>query len=60
LEGELFNIKIRHEINVTPIKNCIEDWFKKAIEKLTKAGQEIVEMVLITINEYNKRIAASK
>ena len=37
LEGELFNIKIRHEINVVPIKNYIEDWFKKVIiDKLTK------------------------
>jgi hypothetical protein len=25
LEGELFNIKIRHEINVVPMKNYIED-----------------------------------
>ena len=25
LEGELFNIKIRDEINVPPMKNCIED-----------------------------------
>jgi hypothetical protein len=35
LEGELFNIKIRHEINVTPMKKYIEDWFKKEIDKLT-------------------------
>ena len=29
LEGELFNIKIQHEINVAPMKNHIEEWFKK-------------------------------
>jgi hypothetical protein len=29
LEGELINIKIRHEINVAPIRNCIEYWFKR-------------------------------
>jgi hypothetical protein len=56
LEGELFNIKIRHEINVAPMKNYIEDWFKKAIDKLTKEGQEAtVETVPITVNEDNKR-----
>jgi hypothetical protein len=27
LEGELFNIKTRHAINVAPMKNYIEDWF---------------------------------
>jgi hypothetical protein len=55
LEGELFNIKIMHEINVTPMKNYFEYWFKKAIDKLTKEGKEIVETVPITINEDNKR-----
>jgi hypothetical protein len=61
LEGELFNIKIRHEINVVPMKSYIEDWFKKAIDKLTKEGKEtIVETVLITFNEENKRTSESK
>jgi hypothetical protein len=31
LEGELFNIKIRHEINVAPMKSYIEEWFKKEL-----------------------------
>jgi hypothetical protein len=60
LEGELFNIKIRHEIKVAPMKNYIEDWFKKSIDKLTKEGQEAVEMVPITINEDNKRTTTRK
>jgi hypothetical protein len=61
LEGELFNIKIRHEINVAPMKNYIEYWFKKAIDKLTKEGHEtIVEMVPITANEENKRKKTSR
>jgi hypothetical protein len=60
LEGELFNIKISHEINVAPMKIYIEDWFKKTIDKLTKEGQEeVVEMVPITINEENKRTKIS-
>jgi hypothetical protein len=61
LEGELFNIKIRHEINVAPMRNYIEDWFKREINKLTKEGQETsVETVPITVNEENKRTSTSK
>jgi hypothetical protein len=60
LEGELFNIKIRHEINVAPMKSYIEEWFKKAIDKLTTEGQETVETVPVTINEDNKRTPTSK
>jgi hypothetical protein len=60
LEGELFNIKIRHEINVAPIKNYIEEWFKKAIDKLTDEGKETFEAVPIIGNKDNKRTSASK
>jgi hypothetical protein len=49
-EGELFKIKIKHEI-----KSYIEYWFRKAIYKLTKEGKEIVETVLIIVKEKNKR-----
>jgi hypothetical protein len=28
LEGELFNIKIRHEISVAPMRGYIEEWQK--------------------------------
>ena len=28
LEGILFDIKIRHEINVAPMKDYIEEWLK--------------------------------
>jgi hypothetical protein len=59
LEGELFNIKIHHEINVTPMKNYIEEWFKKAIDKLTNEGKETVETVPVTVNEDNKRTTRS-
>jgi hypothetical protein len=61
LEGELFHIKFRHEINVAPMKNYIEYWFKKAIDNLTKEGQEaVVETVPIIVNEDNKRKKTSK
>ena len=38
LEGDLFNIKIRHEINMAPMKFYFEEWFKKSINKLTNEG----------------------
>jgi hypothetical protein len=61
LEGELFNIKMRHEIHAAPMKNYIEYWFKKAISKLTKEGQETtVETIPITVNEENKRTTTRK
>jgi hypothetical protein len=60
LEGELFNIKIRHEINVAPMKSYIEEWFNKVIDKITTEGKEAVETVPITVNEDNKRTPTSK
>jgi len=60
LEGELLNIKIWHEINVAHMKNCIEEWFKKAIEEMTHEGQEAVEMVPVTIDENDKRTSPRK
>jgi hypothetical protein len=38
LEGELFNIKIWHEINVAPMRGYIEEWFKMDVEKITNEG----------------------
>jgi hypothetical protein len=45
---------------VAPMKNYIEEWFKKAIDKLTNEGQETVETVPVTVNEDNKRTPTSK
>jgi hypothetical protein len=60
LEGELFNIKIHHEINVAPMNSYIEEWFKKVIEKLTTEGQETIKTIPVTINKDNKRTPTSK
>jgi len=38
LEGELFNIKIWHEINMELMKSYIEEWFKRAIDKMKNEG----------------------
>jgi hypothetical protein len=42
------------------MKSYIEDWFRKAIDKLTKEGKETIERVPIIVNEENKRIAERK
>jgi hypothetical protein len=55
LEGEFFNIKIRHEINVARMKSYIEEWFHKSIDKLTNEGKEAVEIVHVTFDENDKR-----
>jgi phosphoribosyl-ATP pyrophosphohydrolase len=60
LEGELFNIKIQHEINVAPMKSYIEEWFKKDINKFTTKGKQTIETVPATINEQNKMTLASR
>jgi hypothetical protein len=39
LESEFFNIKIRHEINVAPMRSYIEEWFKKVVDQITNEGQ---------------------
>jgi hypothetical protein len=60
LESEIFNIKIRHEINVAPMRSYIREWFKKSINKLTDEGKKVVETVPITDDESNKRTSARK
>jgi hypothetical protein len=60
LEGELFNIKIRHEINVAPLRSYSKEWFEKALNKLTNEGQRTIETVPVTVEESHKRTSASK
>jgi hypothetical protein len=42
------------------MKNYIEEWFKKAIKKMTHEGKEAVEMVPVTVDEKYKRTSTSK
>jgi hypothetical protein len=36
LEGTIFDIKVRQEINVVPMKEYIENWLKQALIKITE------------------------
>jgi hypothetical protein len=60
LEGKIFNIKIWHEIKVEPMRSYIEEWFKKAIDKLTDEGKKVVETVPVTVDESNKLTSTRK
>jgi hypothetical protein len=42
------------------MKNYIEEWFKRAINKLTHEGKETVETVPVTVDENDKRTSSSK
>jgi hypothetical protein len=42
------------------MKGYIEEWFKKAIDKLTNEGQEAVETVPVTVDENDKRTSMRK
>jgi hypothetical protein len=60
LERDFFNTKIRHEINVPPMKIYIEEWLQRAINKLTDKGQEAVGTIPVTVNEKNKKTSTGK
>jgi hypothetical protein len=42
LESSLFDIKVRKEIIVAPMRDYIENWLKKSLTKITKPDQEEV------------------
>jgi hypothetical protein len=46
-ENEFFEIKTRHEITVSPMKEYIEEWFKKVLIKtIQPENQETVAAVM--------------
>jgi hypothetical protein len=55
LENDLFNIKIWDEINMAPMRGCIEEWLQRAIEKLTNKGQQAVGMIPVIVDNNNKK-----
>jgi hypothetical protein len=40
LENELFDIKVRQEITVAPMREYIENWLKNDLIKITESDQE--------------------
>jgi hypothetical protein len=61
IENELFNIKIKQEVIVAPLKEYIEEWLKRILTKITKTPIEAVNIDHITTtNKYKKGASASK
>jgi hypothetical protein len=60
LENEFFNIKIRDEINVDPMRSYIEEWLQRGIDTLTDEGQQPVGTIPVVIDERNKKASSSK
>jgi hypothetical protein len=69
LENDIFNIKIRNEINVAPMRAYIEEWVERQLKQVTNERQQVVaripaavENILETaiVPDINERAAASK
>jgi hypothetical protein len=42
IEGELFNIKVKQEVIVAPLRDYIEEWLNKSIAKISEIPTEAV------------------
>jgi hypothetical protein len=42
------------------MRSYIEEWFKKAVDKLTDEGKKAVDTVCVTVDESHKRTSTRK
>ena len=59
LENDLFDIEIHDKINVAPMRSYIEEWLQRRTDKLTDEGQQPIDMILVVVDESNKKAWAS-
>jgi hypothetical protein len=59
LENELFDIEIRDEINVAPMRSYIEECFQQRMDKLIDEGQQLVGTIPMVVDDINKNASAS-
>jgi hypothetical protein len=59
LENKLFDIEIRDEINVAPMRSYIEEWFQQIMDKLIDEGQQPVGTIPVVVDDNNKNASAS-
>ena len=59
LENDLYDIEIRDEINTTPMKIHIEEWFQQRMDSLVQEGLRLVNRTPLTIDDSNKNASAS-
>jgi hypothetical protein len=41
IKYSLFDIRVRQEVIVTPMRDCVENWLKQALIKITKENKEV-------------------
>ena len=59
LENELFNIQIRDEINVPPMRSYIEEWLQRRTDKLIDEGKQLFGMIAVVFDESIKNASSS-
>jgi hypothetical protein len=59
LENDLYDIEIRDEINMAPMRNYIKEWFQQRMDNLIQEGKQHVDMIPLTIDDNNKNVSAS-
>jgi hypothetical protein len=59
LENDLYDIEIQDEINTTPMKRYIEEWFQLRMESLVQERQQPINMSPLPIDDNNKNTSAS-
>jgi hypothetical protein len=59
LENDLYDIEIRDEINMAPMRSYIEEWFQRRMDNLIQEGQQPVDTIPLTIDDNNKNASAS-
>ena len=59
LENNLYDIEIRDEINMTPMRSYIKEWFQQRMDNLVQEGQQSVNRTPLTIDDSNKNASAS-
>jgi hypothetical protein len=51
LENDLFNIKIRNEINVAPMRGYIEEWLERQLKQATDERQQAVANIPAVVED---------
>jgi succinate dehydrogenase flavin-adding protein (antitoxin of CptAB toxin-antitoxin module) len=60
LKNDLFNIKIRNDINITPMRSYIEEWLERELKQATDERQQTVVRILEVVDDINEMVATSK
>jgi hypothetical protein len=60
LEYELFNIKIRNDISVAPMRSYIEEWLESKLKQIVEERQQTLTMIPVVVDDINEKASARK